>query len=311
MATPWPEIPFAAWRETCDALHLQAQVIGKYRLAHTPWQNHSWHATLYLTPRGLSTSVVPDGPGAVELSLDLLDHALVGRASDGRSARFPLGPGSIAEFHRRTLELIRWLGGTPVLDPHPNEIAGAVPFPEDHADRPYDAVAIGRFFQALVQVDRVLKQFRTAFLGKASLVHLFWGSFDLAVTRFSGRPAPRHPGGVPGLPDAVTREAYSHEVSSAGFWPGGMGAEDAAFYSYAYPAPEGLDRAKVRPPEARFDPKLGEFILPYEAVRRSADPEATLLAFLSDTYEAAATLGRWDRAALECPPGVPGRPRVV
>ncbi len=311
MPGTWPEIPFAAWRETCAALHLSAQILGKYRLAHTPWQNHSWHATLYVTPCGLSTSAVPDGPGAVDLTLDLLDHAVVGRASDGRQARLPLGPGSAADFHRRTLELIRWLGGTPELDSHPNEIPGALPFPEDQARRPYDAAAVRRFFEALVQVDRVFKEFRTAFLGKASPVHLFWGSFDLAVTRFSGRTAPRHPGGVPGLPDPVTREAYSHEVSSAGFWPGGSGVEDAAFYSYAYPAPEGFGQAKVRPAEARFDPRLGEFILPYETVRSARDPDAVLLEFLWSTYEAAANLGCWDRDALECPPGEPRRPRPV
>ncbi|MGZ6141213.1 MAG: DUF5996 family protein [Myxococcaceae bacterium] len=311
MSSPWPEIPFAEWRETCAALHLYAQVLGKYRLAHTPWQNHSWHATLYVTPCGLNTSAVPDGPGAVELELDLVDHAVVGRASDGRAARFPLGPGTVAQFHHRTVELIRWLGGTPELDVHPNEIPGAVPFPDDRIERPYDEGAVRRFFGALVQVDRVLKEFRTSFLGKSSPVHLFWGSFDLAVTRFSGRPAPRHPGGVPGLPDAVTREAYSHEVSSAGFWPGGSGVEEAAFYSYAYPTPAGFAEATVRPAGARFDPKLGEFVLPYAAVRSARDPEAALLEFLATTYEAAATLAGWDRAALECPLGIPGRPRPV
>ncbi|HZJ53651.1 MAG TPA: DUF5996 family protein [Myxococcaceae bacterium] len=311
MSSTWPELPFAPWRDTCAALHLYAQVLGKYRLAHTPWQNHSWHATLYVTARGLTTSAVPDGPGAVDLGLDLLDQAVVGRASDGRSASFPLGPGTVADFHRRTLELVRFLGGTPELDPHPNEIPGAIPFPDDHAARPYDAGAVSRFFQVLVQVDRIFKEFRTAFLGKASPVHLFWGSFDLAVTRFSGRTAPRHPGGVPGLPDPVTREAYSHEVSSAGFWPGGGGVEDAAFYSYAYPAPEGFAQAKVRPAQAFFHPKLGEFLLPYEVVRGTRDPGAALMEFLHSTYEAAAELGRWDRGALECPPGRPRRPRAV
>jgi len=309
MSSSWPDIPYAAWRETCAALHLYAQVLGKYRLARTPWLNHSWHATLYVTASGLITSPVPDGPGAIDLALDLVDHAVVGRASNGRSARFGLGPGTVADFHRRTLELIRFLGGTPELDPTPNEIPGAVPFPEDHASRPYDAGAVRRFFEALVQVDRVFKEFRTAFLGKATPVHLFWGSFDLAVTRFSGRPAPRHPGGVPGLPDAVTREAYSHEVSSAGFWPGGGGTDFPAFYSYAYPAPKGFGDAPPGPEGAYFDRKLGEFLLPYDAVRRQADPEATLLAFLESTYRAAADLGSWDRAALEAPIGERLRPR--
>jgi hypothetical protein len=311
MSSSWPEIPYAAWRETCAALHLYAQILGKYRLARTPWLNHSWHATLYVTASGLITGPVPDGPGAIDLALDLVDHAVVGRASDGRSARFGLGPGTVADFHRRTLELIRFLGGTPELDPTPNEIPGSLPFPEDLAPRPYDAGAVRRFFEALVQVDRVFKEFRTAFLGKATPVHLFWGSFDLAVTRFSGRTAPRHPGGVPGLPDAVTREAYSHEVSSAGFWPGGSGVESAAFYSYAYPSPEGFGKAKVRPAAASFDAKLGEFLLPYDAVRKARDPRSELMEFLRSTYEAAAELGRWDRGALECATGEPGRPRPI
>ncbi|HEY3585748.1 MAG TPA: DUF5996 family protein, partial [Myxococcaceae bacterium] len=293
------------------ALQLYSQVLGKYRLAHTPWLNHSWHATLYPTASGLTTGPVPDGPGAIDLSLDLVDHAVVGRASDGRAARFALEPGTVAEFHRRTLELIGFLGGSPRLDPHPNEIPGAIPFPEDRAPRPYDAAAVNRFFQALVQVDSVFGEFRTGFLGKATPVHLFWGSFDLAVTRFSGRRAPLHPGGVPGLPDAVTREAYSHEVSSAGFWPGGGGVENAAFYSYSYPAPDGFGKAKVRPSAAFFDAKLGEFLLPYEEVRKARDPRAELMEFLESTYEAAADLGRWDRAALECATGECGRPRVV
>ena len=311
MPKAWPEIPYAAWRDTCAALHLYSQVLGKYRLAHTPWLNHSWHATLYLTASGLTTSPVPDGPGGIDLSLDLVDHAVVGRASDGRAARFSLGPGTVAEFHQRTLELISFLGGSPQLDEHPNEIPGAIPFPEDRAPRPYDAGAVNRFFQALVHVESVFREFRTGFLGKATPVHLFWGSFDLAVTRFSGRRAPLHPGGVPGLPDAVTREAYSHEVSSAGFWPGGSGVENAAFYSYAYPAPDRFGKAKVRPAAAFFDAKLGEFLLPYEAVSKARDPRAELMQFLQSTYEAAAELGRWDRAALECPTGECGRPRAL
>jgi hypothetical protein len=311
MPNAWPELPYAAWRDTCAALHLYSQVLGKYRLAHTPWLNHSWHATLYVTAHGLTTGPVPDGAGAIDLSLDLVDHAVVGRASDGRAARFALGPGTVADFHRRTVELIDYLGGSPRFDLHPNEIPGSLPFPEDRAPRPYDAGAVNRFFQALIQVDSVFREFRTGFLGKATPVHLFWGSFDLAVTRFSGRRAPLHPGGVPGLPDAVTREAYSHEVSSAGFWPGGSGVENAAFYSYAYPTPDGFGKARVRPSAAFFDAKLGEFLLPYEAVSKARDPRAELMQFLQSTYEAAAELGRWDRAALECPTGECGRPRVV
>jgi hypothetical protein len=309
----WPDIPYHPWRETCAALHLYAQVVGKYRLAHAPWLNHSWHATLYVDARGLTTSLVPDGPGGgVEVAFDLIGHAVRGAATDGRTASFPLGPMSVAAFHGRFLDLIRALGGAPRLHGRPNEVPDPVPFAEDRAERPYDAAAVTRFFRALVAVDRALRRFRTGWLGKASPVHLFWGSFDLAVTRFSGRPAPPHPGGIPALPDAVTREAYSHEVSSAGFWPGGGGTVDfPAFYSYAYPAPAGFADAPVAPREAHWDKALGEFLLPYEAVRRSADPEATLLAFLESTYRAAADLGGWDRAALECAPGEPRRPRPL
>src|SRR5215212_8434149 len=292
----WPDIPYAPWRETCTALHLYSQILGKYRLARTPWVNHSWHATLYLNARGLTTALVPDGPGGVEIALDLIDHAVVGAASHGRTARFPLGPTSVADFHARVLDLIARLGGTPQMHGRPNEVLDPVPFAQDRDPRPYDAEAVTRFFQALVAVDRVLQRFRTGFIGKVSPVHLFWGSFDLAVTRFSGRRAPLHPGGIPALPDAVTREAYSHEVSSAGFWPGGGGGTDfPAFYSYAYPVPKGFAEAPPSPAAAYFDPKLGEFLLPYEVVRKSPHPVTTLMAFLESTYRAAAELGGWDR----------------
>lgn len=311
MNAVWPAIPYEPWRETCSALHLYAQIIGKYRLARTPWVNHSWHATLYVNARGFTTSLVPDGPGGVEIAFDLIDHAVFGTATDGRRAGFGLGPMSVAECHTRCIDLIRSLGGTPDFDGQPNEVPDPVPFAQDHARRPYDADAVTRFFHASVAVDRVLKTFRTAYIGKVSPVHLFWGSFDLAVTRFSGRRAPLHPGGVPGLPDDVTREAYSHEVSSAGFWPGGGAVDFPAFYSYAYPAPDGFADAHVTPETAYYDKNLGEFLLPYEAVRLSDNPEAVLLSFLESTYRAAAGLGGWDRDALECPPGVPGRPRPL
>jgi Family of unknown function (DUF5996) len=311
MAPTWPDIPYQPWRETCTALHLYAQIVGKYRLARTPWINHSWHATLYVNARGLTTSLVPDRPGGVEIVLDLLDHAVVGSASDGRTARFELAPMSVAAFHGRFVDLLRELGATPGFHGRPNEVPDPIPFVEDDAERPYDADAVTRFFQASVAVDCVLKRFRTSFLGKVSPVHLFWGSFDLAVTRFSGRTAPLHPGGIPALPDDVTREAYSHEVSSAGFWPGGGGVDFPAFYSYAYPAPAGFAEAPVKPEAAYFDTNLGEFVLPYDAVRRSSDPEATLMAFLERTYRAAADLGGWDRSALECATGVPRRPRPI
>jgi hypothetical protein len=287
------------------------QIVGKYRLARTPWVNHSWHATLYPWARGFTTGLVPDVSGGIELSFDLIDHHLVGASTDGRSARFALEPMSVAAFHERTLTLIRTLGGTPQLNGRPNEIPEALPFAQDKAERPYHADAVTRFFRACAAVTNVLQTFRTGYLGKVSPVHLFWGSFDLAVTRFSGRTAPLHPGGVPSLPDEVTREAYSHEVSSAGFWAGGGAIEFPAFYSYAYPTPAGFPAARIAPDAAYFDEKLGEFLLPYDAVRSAGDPEATLMAFLESTYRAAADLAGWDRTALECSIGQPRRPRPL
>lgn len=311
MTIDWPDIPYEPWRETCAALHLYTQVAGKYRLAHTPWINHSWHATFYVTARGLSTSIIPDGPGGIEVHFDLLAHRVVVASSDGRAAEFPLQPGTVANFHASFRDAIRSVGGSPDFDGVPNEIPDAIPFVEDTVLRPYDADAVARFHRALVAVDRVLKRFRTGFLGKVSPVHLFWGSFDMAVTRFSGRRAPLHPGGVPGLRDDITREAYSHEVSSAGFWPGGGGVAFPAFYSYAYPSPPGFGDAPVQPAAAYFDKSLGEFVLPYDEVRAAADPERMLLSFLESTYEAAAIRAGWDRASLECPVGSIGRPRQI
>jgi len=306
----WPEIPYGAWRETCAALHLYSQIIGKYRLARTPWVNHSWHATLYPDARGFTTGLVPDGPVGIELSLDLIDHQLIGVGTNGLTGRVPLRPMSAATFHRETLDLVRRLGGTPEFNGTPNEIPDAIPFAEDRMERPYDADAVNRFFRASVAVTAVLLTFRTGFLGKVSPVHLFWGSFDLAVTRFSGRRAPLHPGGIPALPDEITREAYSHEVSSAGFWPGGGAVDFPAFYAYAYPAPPGFADARISPEAAYYDNSLGEFLLPYDHIRRAADPEASLLAFLESSYRAAADLGAWD-PALECEIGQPGRPRII
>ena len=311
MSRLWPDIPYHSWRETCSALHLYTQIVGKYRLARTPWINHSWHATFYVGPRGLTTSAVPDAPGSVEIVIDLLDHAVIGAASNGRRGRVALAPMSVADFHAQFIALLVELGATPMFNGRPNEMKDAIPFAEDDADRPYDAAAVSRFFHACVTVDRVFKRFRTGYLGKVSPVHLFWGSFDLAVTRFSGRQAPVHPGGIPALPDDVSCEAYSHELSSAGFWPGGAGVDFPAFYSYAYPAPSGFADAPVKPVDAYFDTNLGEFLLPYDAVRKSRHPEETLMAFLESTYRAAADLGAWDRSALECPTGLLGRPRPL
>ncbi|TDL81074.1 hypothetical protein E2L08_06955 [Palleronia sediminis] len=310
MRGEWPALHYDDWAETCTALHLWCQIAGKYRLAHTPWVNHSWHATLYVTPRGLTTGPVHEAGGCVTLSFDFVDHRLVAEADGGARADFALEPMSVAEFLSRMRAAVEGVGGTFVIHGAPNELPDAVPFAEDTAPRPYDADAVARYHGALLRIVPVFEAFRTGFLGKVSPVHLFWGSFDLAVTRFSGRPAPPHPGGIPNLPDAVSREAYSHEVSSAGFWPGG-GGSDAAFYAYAYPAPEGFDASRVEPAAARWDEGLGEFLLPYEAVQSAEDPAATLMAFLRSTYDAAADLGGWDRAALDCRIGVPGVPRPV
>ena len=303
----WPAIPYAEWQPTCSALHLYVQIVGKYRLARSPWVNHSWHATLYVTPRGLTTSMVPDVTGGIEVTFDLVDHVVRAECHSGRVLSFPLQPMTVADFHGRFVDTITELGGTGTFHGVPNELPDATPFVEDSVPRPYDADAVARFHQALVSVNHVFQEFRTGFRGKVSPVHLFWGSFDLAVTRFSGRPAPQHPGGIPNLPDDVTREAYSHEVSSAGFWAGGGPVDDAAFYAYAYPQPEGFAEAAIQPEAATYNKDFGEFVLPYDAVRTSADPQATLLAFLDSTYEAAASLGQWDRS-LEFPRGALGSP---
>jgi hypothetical protein len=304
----WPELPAAELQATTSTLQLWTQIVGKVRLAKTPWWNHSWQVTLYVTARGLSTSPIPDGQRSFQLDFDFVDQVLLLETSWGARAHLPLTAEPVADFHARLMAALAGLGIEVHIDRRPNELPDAIPFDEDRAPRVYDPAMAHRFWQALVQADRVFKSFRTGFLGKSSPVHFFWGAADLAVTRFSGRRAPAHQGGVPHLPDAVVREAYSHEVSSAGFWPGGAGL-DPAFYSYAYPEPAGFRQAAIKPEAARYSPELGEFLLPYEAVRRARDPDATLLAFLQSTYEAAATGGGWDRAALECPPGIPRVPR--
>ena len=302
MKTDWPQLDFLSWRETTSALHLYLQVAGKYRLAHTPWLNHSWHATFYVTPRGLSSSLIPDGPG-LEILFDLHDHVVRGTNGDGATASFALGATTVAAFHDDFSRLVSELGGTPTFDGQPNEVPNPVPFREDLRDRPYDRDAVRRFHRTLMAIDRVFNAFRTGFMGKSSPVHLFWGSFDLAVTRFSGRRAPLHPAGIPALPDDVAQEAYDREVSSAGFWPGGGGIDYPAFYAYAYPTPNGFRAARVRPDAAFWHEGIGEFVLPYEAVQSAADPDAALMDFLESTYEAAAELGEWDRDLLECGPG--------
>lgn len=306
----WPPLPYSEWRETYDALRLWTQVVGKVRLAQTPWLNHSWQTPYYVTARGLTTGLIPHGARALDLEFDFISHQLRVR-TDGAGVALVLEPMSVAGFYERVMDALTTLGVPVKIYAAPNEMPDATPFAEDRRLRFYDADHVRRFFRVLLSADAVLKRFRTGFLGKASPVHFFWGSFDLAVTRFSGRRAPPHPGGVPHLPDTVTREAYSHEVSSAGFWPGGPGCEEAVFYSYAYPEPAGFRDAGVEPRETRYDVALGEFVLPYEAVRQTADPEAALMAFLSSTYAAAADAATWDRVTLECALGEPGRPRAV
>jgi hypothetical protein len=308
---PWPALSAARDRPTIVALHLFSQVAGKVPTALLPWRNHGWHLTLHLTPRGLGTEPIHTDAGVFALGFDLVDHCFTLEDREGRRT-LALAAMSVAAFHEAAMAMLRRAGYEIRIHPAPNEIEPAIPFAEDEEVRAYDPDSARRLHKALLSADRVFRLFRSGFLGKTSPVHFFWGSFDLAVTRFSGRPAPRHPGGIPNLPDAVTREAYSHEVSSAGFWPGGAGGEGGPFfYSYAYPAPDGFGEAKVEPAPARFDAGLGEFILDYGDVRAAADPDAALLDFLETSYAAAADLGRWDRAALECERGRPRVPRAV
>jgi hypothetical protein len=299
MSATWPALPLEEWRPTYETLHLWTQIVGKTRLALAPRQNHSWQVALYLTSRGLGGTPLPHGEGTVDIDFDFIDHRLIVRRSDGATAAMALRPMAVADFYAEYRALLGGLGIDPRIRPMPAEIADAVPFDQDRVHASYDGDAAQRCWRVLVQADRVLRAFRGSFLGKCSPVHFWWGAFDLSCTRFSGRPAPPHPGGIPNLPDRITREAYSHECISAGWWPGGGALSEAAFYAYAYPEPEGLPQAAVRPAAAYYHPVLHEFVLPYDAVRGSSDPDATLMQFLQSTYDAAADLARWDRAALE------------
>ncbi|HEX8534923.1 MAG TPA: DUF5996 family protein [Allosphingosinicella sp.] len=310
MATSdWPELSEARDGPTIAALHVFSQVAGKVAVAALPWRNHGWHATLHMTPRGFRTEPIHLGGGTFELAFDLIGHRLL--LEGGAGGEVPIRRMSVAEFHAEAMAMLKQAGIELAIHGRPNEVEPPLPFEEDREPRAYDRDSAERLHRALLNADRLFRLFRSSFLGKVSPVHLFWGALDLAVTRFSGRPAPLHPGGIPHLPDAVTREAYSHEVSSAGFWPGGANGGTPLFYSYAYPAPEGFAGAEVRPESARYDEALGEFVLEYEAVRTSDDPDAAVLAFLESTYAAAADLGGWDRAALDCPIGQLRVPRAV
>ncbi|HEV7679969.1 MAG TPA: DUF5996 family protein [Candidatus Dormibacteraeota bacterium] len=300
----WPDLTLSRWADTRDTLHLWTQIAGKVRMALAPMVNHWWHVTLYVSARGLTTSTMPAGDRGVELEFDFLDDVLVVRTSDGQRRTVALQPRSVASFYAAVMAALDDVGVHVSIYPRPQEVMVAIPFPEDVAERAYDAGAARRFWQALLQTHRLLTQFRSGFIGKASPVHFFWGGADMAATRFSGRPAPRHPGGVPNCPDWVQELAYSHELSSAGFWPGAGG--EGAFYAYAYPEPEGFGGWPVAAP-AYYDAAMREFLLPYAEVRRSPDPDRTVLNFLQSTYEAAAELGHWDRAALEAAPAPPAR----
>ena len=295
----WPSLPLQAWSETCATLHRWTQIVGKIRLVQTAAINHSWHVTLYVTSRGLTTSPIPYGTRTFEIDFDFIDHELTIRSSDGAVAGFPLHPQSVAAFYNTIKFEMAKLDLDIKIHGKPNEVEDAVRFDQDKTHRAYDADFANRFWRVLVQADRLFKLFRARFLGKCSPVHFFWGAPDLAVTRFSGRPAPQHPGGVPNLPDQIAREAYSHEVSSCGFWPGGGPIAYPVFYSYAYPEPESFSAAPVKPDGAFYSKDLREFILPYDVVRQAGSPDETLLSFLETTYEAAANLARWDRKSLE------------
>jgi hypothetical protein len=297
-AATWPALPFADWRDTAVTLHMWTQIIGKIRMTQSPWLNHSWHVTLYVTPRGMTTGPIPHGERTFSIDFDFIAHQLRIHTCDGGDETIPLVPQDTADFYHAVMSALVDLGYPVAINATPNEVAEAIPFPEDRVHKSYDGDAANRFWRVLFQADRVFKQFRADFSGKSSPVHFFWGSFDLAVTRFSGREAPDHPGGLPNMPLWVAQEAYSHEVSSAGFWPGGDVFPEPIFYSYAYPTPQGFSEASVAasvaPNDAYWLDAMGEFVLPLDVVRNSDTPDETLLEFLRSTFDAAATLGDWD-----------------
>jgi hypothetical protein len=298
----WPSLPLEEWIDTCTTLHLWTQIVGKIRLTQTPWINHTWHVTLYVTARGLTTSPIPYGARTFQIDFDFIDHAVVIQSNDGQNSLVPLQPQSVAEFFQRLKAEMGKLDLHVDIHPKPNEVPDPIRFDEDEIHRAYDPDYANRFWRILTQADRVFKRFRSRFIGKCSPVHYFWGAPDLAVTRFSGRRAPVHPGGIPNLPDRITRDAYSHEVSSCGFWPGGGAVDYPAFYSYAYPEPAGFAKATVEPAAAFYSEEFREFVLPYDDVCKAEAPDNLLLDFLQTTYERAADLGNWDRDSLEAPP---------
>ncbi|PZV11091.1 MAG: hypothetical protein DCF20_20195 [Pseudanabaena sp.] len=298
----FPSLPLAEWQDTYATLHLWTQIVGKIRLALSPTVNHWWHSTLYITPRGLTTGIIPYKTRAVEIRFDFIDRQLHIESSDGATQTVALMPRSVADFYQAVIAALKAISIEVRIWTMPQEITNPIPFDRDDEHATYGPESAQRFWQILVQTDRILRTFRSNFIGKSSPVHFFWGSFDLALTRFSGRAAPQHPGGVPGMADWVTREAYSHQVSSCGFWAGDRAVTEAVFYAYAYPEPEAFQTYPIYPKEAFYNSKMREFILPYEVVRQAADPEAMLLTFLQSTYEATANLAHWDRGLLERSP---------
>jgi Family of unknown function (DUF5996) len=295
----WPELPLEDWADTCATLHLWTQVVGKIRLAHAPMINHWWQVPLYVSCRGLTTSPIPYGTRRFQLDFDFIDHCLTIQTSSGEMESIPLQPSTVADFYTEVLARLRGLGLETRIWTMPVEIENAIPFERDSEHNSYDPVYANRFWRILLQTDRVFTLFRSRFLGKVSPVHFFWGSFDLAVTRFSGRPAPALTSESPNVGAWVMQEAYSHEVSSCGFWPGNGGFGQAAFFSYAYPEPKGFAAAPTNPEQTYYDQDLGQFILPYDVVRQAQSPDDTLLDYLHSTYSAAADCGHWDRSALE------------
>jgi Family of unknown function (DUF5996) len=299
--TTWPSLPVAAWQDTYKTLHLWTQIVGKIRMGLTPKINHWWHSTLYVTPTGLTTSSIPYGTEAFEMNFNFIDHDLQIETSNGTTRRITLTSQSVADFYQNVISTLSDIGINVKIWTMPQEIADPIPFEQDREHATYDPEYAQRFWRILLQSSRVMAAFRSRFIGKCSPVHFFWGSCDLAVTRFSGRLAPEHPGGIPNMADSVTREAYSHEVSSCGFWPGGGAMDEPAFYAYAYPTPEGFRDYPILPKEAFYSSAMQEFILPYEAVRQADHPDALLLAFFQSTYDAAADLANWNREELEVP----------
>jgi hypothetical protein len=299
-ANNWPELYFDKLKDTIATVQLWTQIVGKIRLAQTPWLNHSWHVTLYVSPRGLTTGTIPYDGGIFQIDFDFIAHELLITASTGESQKLDLYPRTVAGFYTELFEKLALMGINVEIYASPNEVDPAIPFAQDEVHKSYDKDQMSLFFKALLNINTVFTRFRAGFHGKCSPVHFFWGAFDLAVTRFSGREAPQHPGGAPNMPDDVMQEAYSHEVSSCGFWPGSEQFPHPAFYAYCYPTPATYGAQPVKPAEAFYSADMGEFFLKYDDVRKAVDPEDTLLQFLETTYEAAATTGNWNRKALEC-----------